>query len=59
MPEPVKTIDVTPSPAAYVRLLTEIITRSSSADDRAWAAEELVRIQPAVKAGRWGNLTNG
>ena len=49
----VPTIDVTPTPAAYAAMLKLIIKDSTSAADRSWAAEELVRIQPAVVAGKW------
>ena len=43
-----KTIDITPSPVAYKRMLEFIIENpfGSPAESREWAREELVRIQP-------------
>lgn len=47
------TLDLTPSPAAYEKMLLTIIEDSSNEDDRQWAVTELQRVGPAIEAGTW------
>ncbi len=36
------TIDMTPSPRGYARMLWEIATNSTKAEDRKWAKKQLI-----------------
>jgi len=44
-----KSIDVTPSPAAYRRMLEFIVETTTSAEDRGWAERELKRVENVVE----------
>lgn len=46
-------ISLVPTPKAYKDMLLLIITDSGNSQDRVWAANELVRIQPALEKGDW------
>lgn len=50
-----KYIDVTPSPKAYANMLKVIIKDTTNEADRAWAADELERIAPALVTGEWAS----
>lgn len=45
--------DITPTPEEYAMILRVIIKSSVKPLDRLWAADELVRIQPALEKGDW------
>ena len=49
----IETIDLTPTPEQYERLLLAIIHYNPRESEKAWARCELEKIQPALKARSW------
>jgi hypothetical protein len=51
-----QTIDLTPTPNEYKRMLEFIVENNTEAEHREWAREELKRIQPdGVLVEEWSN----
>ena len=53
MTEKRDTIDLTPSPRGYARMLWAIATNSENAEDRAWAKKELIEGYVAAAEAEW------
>lgn len=48
-----KTISIKPTPQEYAQQLRFILMNSTLQENKEWAADELIRIAPALAAGKW------